>query len=740
MLNHATMTGDPRRSRMTTSVRAAAIAALVGLAALLPAGPAAAFINIVVNNKDAPGEGFNDPTVIPAAGGNPATTRGAARLIALRHAAFIWGLKLTSPKASAPAVQIDAKFDPQPCSVATGFVLGSAAPTTMHKDFPSAPLAGTFYPQALANAIAGFDQDPATADITATFNADIDGGCIGGVTGWYYGVDGNPPGGQLDFVTTALHELAHGLGFKSHVNLATGEKFMGADDVYSRLLERHGASPAGYPAMTNAQRIAASTSDPNLHWTGASANAAGAALPLTAGMEGGHIRMYGPNPQDARRSVDHFSDSLVPAQLLGPFSNGVNHDPGLALDVLKDLGWSLGSVPTTSGVDVVFLMDVTGSTGALLPGWVAQIPQIAKAWKAAYPNARFAVASHADYPFSPFGNPGDYAYRLDSNLSPNDANLTAALGLLTQKGGNDAAESQYEAIHQLLFPENRDLAPPENCTGPGEFCKQELNQIFPLVIYHFTFPDVCGSPATACFHDRDLEPNYPVPVPSTTIPGRTAVLTELAARASGTTFIGLTFVSGPSAAIALANPRPEHPDVPIARLALSPALRAAAARATTGTGTGTTITATVTSTPGPLADFAALTGGKVYDVKTDLTGLLPAIDDSIKLFKKSPKGSTDLDEDGVLPPADNCPMKANIGQEDGDGDKVGDACDNCPAKPNPTQRDSNANGTGDECDPTTPPPPPPPPPPPWWQNLPPWAMVAAVIVILILLALIFRKK
>ncbi len=39
---------------------------------------------------------------------------------------------------------------------------------------------------------------------------------------------------------------------------------------------------------------------------------------------------------------------------------------------------------------------------------------------------------------------------------------------------------------------------------------------------------------------------------------------------------------------------------------------------------------------------------------------------------------TDLDGDGVVLVADNCPFVANASQDDGDGDGLGDACDACP--------------------------------------------------------------
>lgn len=57
----------------------------------------------------------------------------------------------------------------------------------------------------------------------------------------------------------------------------------------------------------------------------------------------------------------------------------------------------------------------------------------------------------------------------------------------------------------------------------------------------------------------------------------------------------------------------------------------------------------------------------------------------------------DLDSDGVLNNADNCPINSNPLQEDLDNDNAGDACDNCPSDSNPLQEDSNNDGIGDAC-------------------------------------------
>lgn len=59
----------------------------------------------------------------------------------------------------------------------------------------------------------------------------------------------------------------------------------------------------------------------------------------------------------------------------------------------------------------------------------------------------------------------------------------------------------------------------------------------------------------------------------------------------------------------------------------------------------------------------------------------------------------DIDGDGVGNMCDNCKYKANPAQTNSDGDIVGDSCDNCPLITNPYQYDIDADGLGDVCDP-----------------------------------------
>jgi len=290
---------------------------------------------VIVNNLDAPGEGFNDPAPCVPVGSNSATTVGQARLIAFQFAASLWGQSLQS---TVP-IRVDAHFDPLTCTATTG-VLGLAGTTSAHRDFPNAPRASTWYPQALANARAGVDLDPATAEITANFNSNLgSSNCLSG-TAWYYGLDSAAPSNAIDLVTIVLHELGHGLGFQAFVNLTTGARFMDADDAFMVNLERHGTVPANYPAMTDAQRVAASTSDPNLHWLGARTNTLGEQF-LSQGMASGHVRMYGPSVVIPGSSVSHFSVQLSPNDLLEPNYTKPTHDLSLTLGAMQDIGWTI---------------------------------------------------------------------------------------------------------------------------------------------------------------------------------------------------------------------------------------------------------------------------------------------------------------------------------------------------------------------------------------------------------------
>ena len=233
---------------------------------------------------------------------------------------------------------------------ATSAILGGASPANLFRDFTGALRSSTWYPSALADMLHGVDNQPGADDIVATFNSDVDTGNLLTGSRWYYGLDGYA-GNDVDFISVVLHELIHGLGFITVVDPTTGAKgadSTGAyDDDFMVYLEDYGKTPADFPSMTDAQRQAASIDTGNLVWSGSIVNTAAGSL-LTKGLLNNQlVEMYAPNPVEVGSTLSHFDTSLAPDQLMEPNYTGPNHDPGLALPALGEIGW--GSVNTGTG-------------------------------------------------------------------------------------------------------------------------------------------------------------------------------------------------------------------------------------------------------------------------------------------------------------------------------------------------------------------------------------------------------
>ncbi len=320
---------------------------------LLPIASLQAAAKIVIINGDAANVGFNDSAAFIATGNNSALSLGQARLNALQYAADLIAQVINSNV----EIKVYAKMLALGGS-ATSATLGSANTTNVVRDFTNAPVSNTWYPVVLAEKLAGTNLNSSSNEINITFNRDIDGATVMGSTHWYYGLDG-ASGTNIDFVTVAMHELIHGLGFGGFVDLATGKKLLGLDDNYMRLLENHGASPSDYPSMTDAQRVTASTATGSLHWIGAAVTAADGSL--TAGVSGGHVEMYAPSPQEPDSSVSHFSTALSPDELMEPNYIAANHSMGLAAQLLSDVGW--GAINTASNpVDLAVSQSLSATT------------------------------------------------------------------------------------------------------------------------------------------------------------------------------------------------------------------------------------------------------------------------------------------------------------------------------------------------------------------------------------------
>jgi len=241
------------------------VSLLTGAAAVLGLGIAcsASAANIVLINFDPDGAGLNDPTPVVPTGLNPGRTLGEQRQVAFYFAAQLWGSVLESDA----TIYVGASFQPLTCTP-TGAVLGSAGTTFVFSDFPEAPKPGTWYSSALADALSGEDLNPGFIDINSRFNSLIgtDPSCLGG-RGWYYGLDHNVPGADIDFLNVVMHEIGHGLGVQGFSNLATGSLFLGLPAIYSHFTFDN-TLLKNWVEMTNAERVSSAVNDGNVVWSG----------------------------------------------------------------------------------------------------------------------------------------------------------------------------------------------------------------------------------------------------------------------------------------------------------------------------------------------------------------------------------------------------------------------------------------------------------------------------------------
>lgn len=256
-----------------TVLRTAVLAALIGAGAAQAA-------TIVIQSRDPAGVGFNDPTPVAPVGGNPGTTLGEQRMYVYRYVADVWEKALDSDV----TITVNAGWQALTCT-ASSATLGSASAWNIWHDFPGSQ-PGTWYPQALANKLAGVNLSEgmpddgtgyAGVDIKTQFNVNLGkSDCLAG-SPFYLGLDGNF-GTGVNFVETLLHELGHGLGFSViSVQTSTGYRINAAGTAYvasgglPSIWERFmfdNTAGKTWLNMTSAERKASAVNPLGLAWIG----------------------------------------------------------------------------------------------------------------------------------------------------------------------------------------------------------------------------------------------------------------------------------------------------------------------------------------------------------------------------------------------------------------------------------------------------------------------------------------
>jgi uncharacterized repeat protein (TIGR02543 family) len=240
------------------------------------------------------------------------------------HALSLWGEQLSG---SIP-VDIEVKLSP----LGSG-VIGQSWRMPMFLNTTT----NTYYPSPLWNQLEGYDATN-QRDIRLEMNSQFN---------FYYGITGNPSYGQIDWITTMLHEVCHGLGFFP----LCGQNGAWGNYSYPGIFDRQlfqGTSGVCITELTQAERQALMTSG-NLYAGAPDSH-------LLAANENSRVKIYAPNPYQSGSSNSHWdSYQSFPTFMKYYIDYGfkLHTFNTRKIGILLDLGWTQ-PVSYPNGVWVTF--------------------------------------------------------------------------------------------------------------------------------------------------------------------------------------------------------------------------------------------------------------------------------------------------------------------------------------------------------------------------------------------------
>jgi hypothetical protein len=260
------------------------------------------------------------------------------------QAAFLAAVNAWSAQLDSPVpIRIEAYYGTD----LAGGLIGLCIPNAFQNGPNMQP--NTWYVSALADKLAGADQQPGQPDIEVHFEARGN---------WHFAYGTPLPPSKIDFMTVALHELGHGLGFVTlFANSPMDPTGSYGDDHLIQTMLNYAVpstAPKSFVLPPFAQRACIcgvqlkNGTGQVLTDTTLFPNPSPALLgQLTGGsvfFEGPnnrHYQFYAPNPFQFGSSMTHFDPNVLPNTLMVPsVGNGQLHVPDAqTLNVLTDLGW-----------------------------------------------------------------------------------------------------------------------------------------------------------------------------------------------------------------------------------------------------------------------------------------------------------------------------------------------------------------------------------------------------------------
>lgn len=198
---------------------------------------------------------------------------------------------------------------------------------------PGFGLEPAFFPVPLAEYL--LDDSLQSIDIVSFYNATRND--------WYFGTDANTPGNNVDFVSVALHEIGHGLGFAGSASVDTsGNGLLGFNFpmIFDVFVDDNAGDPITDLTSPGPELYAAYTGGPgSLFFDDSNLNYFRSPEQT--------MELYTPPTFSPGSSYSHFSEANLGGELMSPtlsFGQAI-HTPNLAEIVLKEIGWNFIALP-----------------------------------------------------------------------------------------------------------------------------------------------------------------------------------------------------------------------------------------------------------------------------------------------------------------------------------------------------------------------------------------------------------
>lgn len=159
---------------------------------------------------------------------------------------------------------------------------------------------------------------------------------------------------------------------------------------------------------------------------------------------------------------------------------------------------------TVTAIDVMFLIDVSGSYTDDIASLKEQADNILENLSGRGINVAFGVSAFSDFPIDGYGHEydGDEAFYLLQSVTTDIDAAKTGINNLTIYSGNDYQESQLEGLYQAVTGAGRDIDNDGNYTSLGDIEPMNIG-------WREGALKVILLATDAPFHDSDIDENYP---------------------------------------------------------------------------------------------------------------------------------------------------------------------------------------------------------------------------------------